>query len=381
MKIKNVEVFPIEFPLEYPSQDATGIWYNWSTVIVKITAENGVCGYGEIGPIHGGGIPIFTSIVEYRLKALIVGESCFDRERLYEKMLGRGTSAYALGAKGAAVSAVAGIDIALYDLVGKLLDTPVYNLLGGMVFDKIPAYASGFFGIKGRALTPAECGDEAKRYADAGFKGIKMKIGFGLEKDMQNLEAVRKALGPDRGIMVDANQCFDYPDMMKSIEHYKAFNLTFIEEPLRINDLHGMANLSANAGVPIAAGENYYTRYEFREIFEKRAVNIIQPDIIHAGGITETKKIAAMASAHTVPLAPHIHASVGVSAAIQLLASCENTFAAEYITSGGSYQLRKELCGESYMAKDGYVPVSQAPGLGLEMDETVFEKYYPKWMR
>jgi L-alanine-DL-glutamate epimerase-like enolase superfamily enzyme len=378
MKIKNVEVFPIEFPLEYPSQDATGIWYNWSTVIVKITAEDGTCGYGEIGPIHGGGIPIFTSIVNYRLKNLIIGENCFDRERLYEKMLGRGTSAYALGSKGAAVSAVAGIDIALYDLAGKLLDTPAYNLLGGKFYDKIPAYASGFFGIKGRALTPQECGDEAKQYADQGFKGIKMKIGFGLEKDMANLEAVREALGPDLGIMVDANQCFDYPMISQHISKYADFNITFIEEPIRINDLQGMANLSATSGVGIAAGENYYTKYEFREIFEKRAVNYIQPDIIHAGGISETKKIAAMSSAYDVPLCPHIHASVGVSAAIQLLGSCENTFAAEYITSGGSYQLRKELCGNSYMVKDGYVPVSDAPGLGIEIDESVFEKYYPK---
>lgn len=381
MKIKNVEVFPIEFPLEYPSQDATGIWYNWSTVIVKITAEDGTTGYGEIGPIHGGGIPIFMAIVEHRLKNIIVGESVFDRERLYDKMLGRGTSAYALGAKGAAVSAIAGIDIALYDLVGKLLETPAYNLMGCQYYDKIPAYASGFFGIKGRALTPAECGDEAKRYADAGFHGIKMKIGFGLEKDMANLTAVREALGPDLGIMVDANQGFDYPEISKNIEKYKDFNITFIEEPLKINDLKGMANFSANSGVGIAAGENYYTRYEFREIFENRAVNFIQPDVIHAGGMSEMNKIAAMASAHNVPLCPHIHASVGVSAAIQVLASCENTFAAEYITSGGSYALRKELCGDSYMQKDGYVPVSQEPGLGIHVNEEVFEKYYPKWMK
>ena len=381
MKIKNVEVFPIEYPLEYPSQDATGIWHNWSTVIVKVTAENSVCGYGEIGPIHGGGIPIFTAIVETRLKSLVVGENCFDREKLYEKMLGRGTSAYALGAKGAAVSAVAGIDLALWDLCGKILETPCYNLLGGQVYDKIPAYASGFFGIKGRPLTAEECGDEASSSADQGFHGVKMKIGFGLSQDMKNLEAVRKALGPDRGIMVDANQGFDYPDLVKHIDDYKQFDLTFIEEPLKIDDLHNMANLAANAGVPIAAGENYYTRYEFRELFEKRAVNIVQPDIIHAGGMTETKKIAAMSQAYNVPLCPHIHASVGKAAAIQLLASCQNTLAAEYITSGGSYQLRSELCPDTYMAKDGFVPVSDEPGMGLHINEEIFEKYYPKWMK
>ncbi len=381
MKIKAVQAFPVEYPLEYPAQDATGIWYNWSTVIVKVTAENGVAGYGEIGPIHGGGIPAFTGLIEHRLKDLVIGQNCFHRERLFEKMVGRGTSAYAFGAKGAAVSAAAGIDIALWDLAGKLLDTPVWNLLGGCVHDKIPAYASGFFGIKGRALTAEESGEEAKRYADQGFKGVKMKIGFGLEQDMKNLEAVRKALGPDLGIMVDANQCFDYPDLMRNVEYYKAFNLTFIEEPIRINDLYNMANLAVNAGVPIAAGENYYTKYEFRDVIERHAVNIIQPDIVHAGGITETKKIAAMADAYDIPLCPHIHASVAVSAAIHMLASCGNSLAAEYITSGGSYGLRKELCGNNCMVKDGYIPVPQEPGLGIAVNEEVFEKYYPKWLR
>ena len=380
MKIKNVEVFPLEFPLEYPSQDATGVWDNWSTVIVKVTAEDGTAGYGEVGPLHGGGLPAVTGLIESRLKRLVIGEDCFQREKLFEKMVGRGTSAYALGPVGAAVSAAAGIDIALWDLAGKLLDTPVYNLLGGLVHEKIPAYASGFFGIKGRALTAEECGEEAKQYRDQGFRGVKMKIGFGYSQDMANLEAVRKALGPDLGIMVDANQCFDYPDLMGHIDGYKAFDLTFIEEPLRINDLYNMANLAVNAGVPIAAGENYYGKYQFRDVLEHHAVNIIQPDIIHAGGITETKKIAAMAMSYDIPLCPHIHASVAVSAAVQMLGSCSGALAAEYITSGGSYDLRCRLCPDSYMVEDGYIPVPDAPGLGIEVDERVFEEYYPEWM-
>ena len=109
MKIKNVEVFPIEFPLEFPSQDATGVWDNWSTVIVKVTSENGVAGYGEVGPLHGGGLPAVTGLIESRLKKLVIGEDCFQRERLFEKMVGRGTSAYALGPVGATVSAAAGV--------------------------------------------------------------------------------------------------------------------------------------------------------------------------------------------------------------------------------------------------------------------------------
>ena len=111
MKIKDVKAFPVSFPLEVPARDATGVWHHWNTVIVKIIADDGTCGYGEIGPIHGGGIPIFEAMVNHKLKDLILGEDPFAREKLYEKMLGRGTSSYALGTKGAIVTAVAGIDI------------------------------------------------------------------------------------------------------------------------------------------------------------------------------------------------------------------------------------------------------------------------------
>ena len=380
MKITNIQAFPIEFPLDEPALDATGIWPTWNTVIVKITAEDGTFGYGEIGPIHGGGIPIFKAMVDHKLKAMIMGESVFDRARLFEKMLGKGTSSYALGQKGAIVTAIAGIDIALYDLVGKILKTPVYNLLGGRVFDKIPAYASGFFGKSGRPLTPEECGDEAKSYADQGFKGIKMKVGFGEKQDLLNLEAVRKALGPELGIMVDANQSFSYHSVMKISRELAAFDLTFIEEPLPINDLDSMAALTTSIEVPVAAGENYYTRYEFREVMLKRAVNIIQPDVIHAGGLTETARVVAMAESMNIPLAPHIHATVGVSAAIHLLTAATNTLAAEYITTGGSYKLRKEMCGDTFLAEDGWIRANDEPGLGIHINEEVFEKYYPRNM-
>ena len=378
MKITDVQAFPVSFPLDEPAQDATGVWRDWNTVIVKITAEDGTFGYGEIGPVHGGGVPIFTAMVDHKLRDMVIGEDAFDREKLYEKMLGRGTSSFALGQKGAIVSAVAGIDIALWDMVGKLLETPVYKLLGGCSHEKIPAYASGFFGKGGRPLTPDECADEAKSYVDQGFKGVKMKVGFGHNQDLRNLEAVRNALGPDLGIMIDANQSYSYHDVLKIADDLAAFDLTFLEEPLPINDIDAMAALVAAVKVPIAAGENYYTRFEFRDILVKRAVNIIQPDIIHAGGITETRKIADMASAWNIPLAPHIHATVGVAASIHLLTSAPNALAAEYITSGGSYKLRQALYGQAFEAEDGWIRASDEPGLGIHIDESVFETYRPK---
>ena len=378
MKIKSVEAYPLAYPLETPYHDATGVWNDWSTVLVKITTEDGTHGWGEIGPLHGGGIPVFTAIVEHKLAPLLVDEEVFDRERLYTKMLGAGTAAYAFGRSGAIITAIAGIDIALWDIAGKLYDTPVYNLLGGVVNRELPVYASGFFGKGGRNLTPDECRDEAQRYADQGFQGVKMKVGFGREADLANLEAVRTALGPDRGIMVDANQGLSPSEAVRLAKDYAAYNLTFIEEPLPINDLEAMAALTQAIDIPVAAGENNYTRYEFREMLVKRAVNIIQPDIIHAGGLTETRKIIDMASCWNIPVAPHIHATVGVAASIQLLTASHNVLAVEYITSGGSYQLRKELCGDVYMAKDGVIRSPELPGLGISINEEALVKYLVK---
>ncbi|OPY07135.1 MAG: Mandelate racemase [Syntrophus sp. PtaB.Bin001] len=279
MQIVNVEAIPLSFPLEVPARDATGVWHSWDTVILRLTASDGTVGYGEIGPVHGGGVLAFKALVDYKLKPLVIGEDPFDRERLFQKMLGHGTGAYAFGEKGAIVSAIGGIEMALWDLAGKILKTPVYQLLGGRVLSRIPAYASGFFGREGRPLTPKECAEEARRYADQGFKGVKMKIGYGRKQDLENLEAVRKTLGPDLGIMVDANQGFTVAQVLQLAGDLEAFDLTFLEEPISIHDMEGMSRLSATIPIPLAAGENYYTHREFRDLVARRAVSVVQPDL------------------------------------------------------------------------------------------------------
>lgn len=376
MRIVNVEAIPLSFPLEVPARDATGVWHSWDTVIVRLTSADGTVGYGEIGPVHGGGVLAFKALVDYKLKPLVIGEDPFDRERLFQKMLGHGTGAYAFGEKGAIVSAIGGIEMALWDLTGKILKTPVYQLLGGRVLQRVPAYASGFFGREVRPLTPKECAEEAWRYAEAGFKGVKMKIGYGRKQDLENLEAVRNTLGPDLGIMVDANQGFTVAQVLQLASDLKAFDLTFLEEPVSIHDVEGMSRLSATIPIPLAAGENYYTHKEFRALMEKQAVSVVQPDVVHVGGIGEAKKVAVLAQAFGMALSPHIHATIGVAASIHLLASCPHTLAAEYITSGGSYDLRRELCGDTYLVdKEGYIPVPEDPGLGIRVREETLERY------
>jgi len=375
MKIIDVKAFPISFPLEEAAYDATGIWREWNTVIVKVYADEGTIGIGEVGPIHGGGTAVFKAIIEKKLKKLIIGENPFDRERLFEKMLGHGTSAYAFGTKGAIVSAVASIDIALWDLVGKVLKVPIYDLLGGKCREKIPAYASGFFGKAGKPLTPEECGREAIVYVEEGFTAMKMKVGFDPKSDLRRVKAVRDAIGSDVDLMVDANQSYSFPLAVKMARLFEKYDVTWLEEPIPINDIDAMAALTSTVEISIAAGENYYTRYEFRDLLVKRAVDIIQPDIIHAGGITECKKIASMANAWNIPCAPHIHSTVGMVASIHLLASVSNGLIAEYITRGGSSALRDELFARPLKVKNGYVEVPKGPGLGIELNEEALKKY------
>lgn len=375
MRIATVEAIPLEYPLETPSQDATGVWATWNTVLVRIRTDDGFEGWGEIGPVHGGGTLVYKSLVEHRLAPRLIGADPLRREHLWHEMLGTGTSAYAFGRSGAIVSAIAGVDIALWDIAGKAFNVPVYQMLGGKVHDRIPAYASGFFGKQGRALTPDECAEEAERYAREGFRGVKMKVGFGISVDRENLRAVRQVLGPDRGIMVDANQAFSLTQARRFVEECADLGLTFFEEPLPMHDLNGLAALSATSPVPIAAGENLYTRFEFREVFERRAVHIVQPDVIHVGGISEMWKIAALAGTWGMPFCPHIHATIGVAASIQVMAAVPNIIAAEYITTGGSYELRLALCGESYTAKDGWIAVPDEPGLGITVNPEAIERY------
>jgi len=375
MEIIDVKAFPLSFPLEEAAHDATGKWKEWNTVIVKVYADDGTIGIGEVGPIHGGGMEVFKAIIEGKLKKMVIGENPFDREKLFEKMLGHGTSAYAFGTKGAIVSAVASIDIALWDLVGKVLKVPIYDLLGGKCREKIPAYASGFFGKAGKPLTPEECAREALLYVDEGFTAMKMKVGFDSKSDLKRVKAVRDAIGPDIDLMVDANQSYSFPLAVKMARLFGKYDITWLEEPIPINDIEAMAALTSIVEIPIAAGENYYTRYEFRDLLVKRAVDIIQPDIIHAGGVTECKRIASMANAWNIPCAPHIHSTVGMVASIHLLASIPNGLVAEYITRGGSSALRDELFTRPLRIKNGYIEVPKGPGLGIELNEETLKKY------
>ena len=250
------------------------------------------------------------------------------------------------GAQGLTLFGIAGIDIALWDLVGKALGQPVWRLLGAQR-DRVPAYA--MVGWLNYSLD--ELKEICQRAMEQGFKGVKMKVGAPtLQEDVQRIEAVRSVVG-DRGlIMVDANQVFSLNEALYRGRIYHELGCYWFEEPLRADDGDGLARLAHELAIPIASGENNYGKRQFRDLFERRAVDIVQPDLRRAGGVTECYEIGLMADAFNVPYASH-----GGGVHLHVLAALPNTLFMEsgLIPAGSSLQLL-----------DGCYPLPEEPGFG-----------------
>jgi len=376
LRITDIKTIPLTCPLKEPIGDATAQWDAWNALLVQVFTDEGIVGLGEVSPLHGREMAVFEAIIQKRLRQLVVGEDPFDRERLWDKMLGKGSGSFTLGSEGAVVSAIAGVDIALWDIAGKALNSPICRLLGGCYRRKIRVYASGLFNrAADPPLTPKELAEEAKGYVKEGFTAIKMKIGFDMKRDLEKVAAVREAIGPDVNLMVDANQGYSFPVALKMARELEKYEVSWFEEPIPSHDLDSLAALAAAVDIPIALGENEYSRYRFRDILVKRAADIVQPDIVHAGGITECKRIISMASAWEVPYVPHIYSTIGLVGTLHLIASTSNAFIAEYIKGVGEWALRNELFTEPLKVEGGYIKVPDGPGLGIKIKEDAIDRY------
>ena len=361
MKITEVKTYHLRYPL----REKFAISRGWSTSrqaqVVEITTDNGLIGWGEgTGEVHRSAID-----------AHIIGRSPFDCGAIYQ----------ALSDDGISPKAISGIDIALWDLMGKALDMPVYQLLGGKVRDKIPAYATGLFRIDRPDVTQALV-DEAKGYVDMGFSAMKMKIGFGADYDVKNVTAIRQAIGDDVLFAVDANCGYDVGTAI-DVGHKIAHNdLFWYEEPIPLDDVRGYLQVKGALPIRIAGAEGLAGRWAFRELIQQRALDIVQPDISIAGGFSECRNIAVMASANYVRVLPHMWGShIRLAATVHWQATIPDAPDAlnpipslfEYdMTENG---LRTELAVNPIQAIDGELPVPDAPGLGIEIDRDVLEKY------
>lgn len=374
LKITNIETVLLSY--RYNKNElwkwSGGTTLQRNTVLVKVETNQGIYGIGEIG--ESAFLPISVKqIIEERFKPLLLEEDPTNIEKLWQKMYIR--SAH-YGRKGVVIPIVSGIEIALWDILGKRLNCPIYELLGGTYRKNIRVYASA-----GMSKPLNELIDEAKQFIEKGYLGIKIRIGQeDPSQDIESIRELRKAIGYQVDLMVDAGQCYvDFPwdfntalRVARELEKYQVF---WLEEPLHPDDINGYQRLSSEVDVPIAAGENEFTRFGFNDLIVNRSVDIIQPDVTRSGGLLECKKIAAIASAFHLRCAPHIFGSgVGFMANMHFIASTPNAFVMEHDLTYNP--LRDELLAEPPSFSEGYINLIEGlPGLGVKLTDEIINKY------
>ena len=349
--------------------------------IVEVHTDEGIVGLGEVHR-GGGTLTGIEQVVIHFIKPIIEGESPLCVERVWQKVfwdLG-GT-----GRRGLLVAALSGIDVALWDIIGKAYNTPVYKLLG-VHKDKVLAYASaGFYGkINGKEVTKEMLADEMAYYVkEEGFKAVKVKIGgVPMKEDIARLEAVRGAIGEDIKLLIDANNMYSPKQAIQFAKAVGHLNIDHFEEPVQTDDIVGSAHVAASIDIPVAGYETEFTRYGFRELITRRAVDIVQPYPVWAGGITESRKIATLAAAYDLIVRPtSISSAIDTVVSLHLLASLPNGDMLELRRAnqapGGPRDIFLEeiVINPLKIDEEGYVNLPQKPGLGIELNEEVVAKY------
>jgi D-galactarolactone cycloisomerase len=356
-----------------------------ASLLVRVRTDDGLEGWGEGGQSGPPELP--RTVVDQLLGPAVLGRDPFDNEPIWDGLYEL-TRDY--GQRGVVLGALAGLDIALWDLKGKAVGQPICKLLGGVHRTTVTPYATGLY-YKGAAASLDErkrgLAEEACGYVAAGFKGMKMKIGLlSPREDVELVGHVREAIGPDVRLAVDANHAYNAHTAVAIGRELERFDLAWFEEPVQPEDLEGYVEVKAKLNIPISGGECSFTSYDIRDIISRRAVHIIQPDTCAAGGLTECKRIAALARAWGLQYYPHVWGSVvGLAASIHLLASlppCPPTarptpFVQEPVLEydRNPSPLREALSKEPIEMIDGVLPVPTGPGLGIDIDTAALEEY------
>jgi len=364
LRIVDVQGFPTSFPVDPKNSVTLGIGraVKRDAVIVKVTTEAGVVGYGES---HHGRCPgAVAALVNTTLKQLVVGQDANDVVGIWNKIYVRQLGSHGMGA--AACLAMSGIDQALWDIRGKALGVPLYKLLGG-ASKPIPAYAGG---VSLGYQEPNALVAEAQPFVAAGYKAIKLRVGDTPARDLARVAAVREALGDDIEILVDANTGYTVADARKVMPGYEDLDIGWLEEPFPAHDYASYRLAATFSSVPLAAGENHYTRFEFNRVIEDGSITILQPDLSKTGGVTEALRVAHLASAWKLPIHPHTSMTgLNMAATIHFLAAIDNAGYFEGDVSKNNL-FRDELVSKPYeVGSDGCVRPLEGPGLGLEVNE------------
>ena len=379
MKITSVRAHVLRSALPQPFAFSQGWVSSRGATLVEIETDAGVTGWGE-ALCQGLQPPeIAAAAINCALKDLVLGKDALQPEVLWHQMYNH-TRDY--GQKGALIGALSAVDIALWDIAGKVRREPVAKLLGGVFRTRVEAYATGFYRIKGHAEA-SRLAREFETHCANGFRALKIKLGFGIDDDLAVMRAIRE-LAKDKEVMIDVNHAYSVADAIRLGRELEdmGWRLRWYEEPVVQEDLDGYAEVRRALATPIAGGENEYTLFGFKTLLEKRAVDVAQPDICIAGGFTGCRHIVALAHAHGVQVNPHVWASaVGQAASLQLIAAIPSANHAlfakdillEFDTS--SHPFRNELTDYPLQQRGGWVEIPQKPGLGIEVNKKTIEKY------
>ena len=366
-KITKVETYIVRDKLSHSFYFSQWKYSERCICLVKITDSNGQYGWGEgYGPasVLEAGIKL--------LKPLLIGENPLHNEVIWNKMH-RKTLDYAR--KGVLIASISAIDIAITDLKGKNLGLSVANLLGGSLRKKVQPYATGmyFSDLKNPSKNYQK---EAEKYINMGFKAIKMKVGLGVKQDFQNVKLMREIIGDDIMLMIDSNHAYSYNEALSLAKKIEQFDISWFEEPLSPEYYEQYAELRKNTIIPIAGGECEYLRFGFLQLLKNKSLDILQPDICSCGGITEAKRIAALANSYGVPIVPHTWGSgIGIHVALQFIANLESIpgrlveapFLLEYDQTEN--RIRDYLTIPKIEIKEGEIKIPNNPGLGVDVDE------------
>jgi L-alanine-DL-glutamate epimerase-like enolase superfamily enzyme len=369
MKVTSVRALPLITPLDPESQrTAIGSRAQAALVLVEVTTDDGITGHGEALARYS--LRSYVSIIEDLLAPIVIGQDPFEVERLWQRMF----RVFTGKSGGVMMEAIAAVDIALWDLMGKATKQPIHKLLGSMGRGKVWGYASSISWTSDDiAIVQAEAA------LAQGFSMIKVKIGRPVEKALARAKLIREVAGPDIKLCADGNWDFDFDDAVSVAHGLHDLDYYWFEEPLVAEDTAGYHRLRGRIPIRLAAGESEHTCFGCRELIAQRSVGVIQPDVARSGGITETRRIAALAYAFNVPFAPHIGFSgaVCVAASLQISAAIPNFLTFECSTFANP--LREQLAtvnlgGPGHLV-DGFVPVPDGPGLGIEIDQRAIARY------
>lgn len=349
---------------------------------VRIYTDEGIVGTGECnsgGPGYSG---FATKEAILAMKPKLIGEDPFNINLIYEKL--RRSGRYGGSSEAPLIFALTGIDNALYDIVGKALGVPVYKLLGGKFRDQIKLYADLH---AGEEETPQAYGEKALEAVSEGFGAVKFDVdstGVGKldrynwtvgAKEMSHvislIEGVREAIGFEIDLAIDCHGQFDLPSAITLAKAVEPLRLMWLEEPVPAENLDALAQVRASSSTVICTGENQYTRFEFVEMFEKKATDVIMPDLAKAGGIAEGKRIADIADSYYIPIAPHnVSSPLGMMAACHVVAAVPNFLFLEFHARDIPWW--NDLCdGDKPFVENGTMTVSERPGIGVELNDDV----------